>query len=172
MCLLKDCILNVPTQRLHTLCAYSKAAYSVCLLKSCLLLCRSHIPPAATRPHSGQWLGDGPKSTYFRSSYWGRCSHTIIVQLVLSCLRLLNVKFSWIHIVILVIIYYYSHRSSYLLAVYISLRLRSLSWGKFLSHLQVLVLSSVRLGNSPLSPLVGQPILCHKSFFPLVLVWT
>ena len=34
--------------------AYSKAAYSVCLLKSSLLLCLSRIPPAATRPHSGQ----------------------------------------------------------------------------------------------------------------------
>ena len=47
--------IKILVKELHTQCAYSKVAYSVCLLKSCLLLCRSRIPPAATRPHSGQW---------------------------------------------------------------------------------------------------------------------
>ena len=99
-----------------------------------------------------------------------RCTPTIIVQLVLSCLRLLNVKFSCVHIFILFIIYCNSHRSSYLLAVDISLRLRYLSWGKFPHIFRCLSCPVSGWEITLCHLLVGQPILCHKSFFPFSLV--
>ena len=101
-----------------------------------------------------------------------QCTPTIIVQLVLSCLRLLNVKFSCVHIFILFIIYCNSHRSSCLLAVDISLRLRYIFSGESFPTFSVARLVLCQVRKWPFVTFSRPTHSLSQKLFLLVLVWT